>query len=180
VLSARVRGLLHGRREAQGPLLAVLDDVRQGWLDTARLLKQSLPTGVPLLLTTRSYDLAAALSAEVLRLDVLPATDALDRLAAGVKPPGTLTPEATVKTLLHHLGYLPLAIRLAAGHLSKFARKPGFDLGRFADDLARRAFTLLDAPAAPAWPPPSPSPTPPFLPNSNASSAIAASTRRRW
>lgn len=146
VLSERLRGLLAMRQGTDAALLAVLDDVRREWLGAAQLLQKSLPAGTPLLLTTRDVDLAMALDAEVVRLDVLPEADAHDLLAVRVKPKEILTPAATVKALLPHLGYLPLAIRLAAGHVSKFARKPGFDLGRFVEEVAQRAVSLLDTP----------------------------------
>lgn len=145
VLSERVRALLAMRRAAQGAVLAVLDDVRAEWLTTARLLKQSLPAETPLLLTTRDIDLATALDADVVRLDVLSEENAYELLAIRVKPPTILTLEATVKALLQQLGYLPLAIRLVAGHVSKLARKPGFDLNPFVADVAQRAMSLLDA-----------------------------------
>lgn len=145
VLSQRLRGLLAMRRETNGALLAVVDDVRREWLDAAKLLQKSLPAGTPLLVTMRDVDLAVALDAEVVRLDVLPEPDAYKMLAARVKPREILTPEETVKALLDHLGYLPLAIRLAAGYVSKFAAKPGFALGQFVDDVAQRAVSLLDA-----------------------------------
>lgn len=144
-LADRVRSLLALRRDTQGPLLVVVDDIRQEWLPAAQALKRTLPAGTPLLLTLRAADLASALDATVVQLDVLPATDATALLTARVKLPTLLTPPVTVNRLLHHLGYLPLAIRLAAGHINKFARKPGFDLGRFTDEVAHRAISLLDA-----------------------------------
>lgn len=145
VLADRVRGLLALRRDTQGPLLVVVDDIRQEWLPAAQALKRALPAGTPLLLTLRAVDLASALDATVVQLDVLPVADANALLTARVKPPTLLTPQATVNTLLQHLGYLPLAIRLAAGHLNKFARKPGFDLSHFTEEVAQRAISLLDA-----------------------------------
>lgn len=145
VLSERLRGLLAIRREAEGALLAVLDDVRSEWLPTAQLLQKCLPAGTPLLATMRDVDLAMALNAEVVRLDVLLEGDAHKMLALRVKPTVILTEEATVKALLKHLGYLPLAIRLAAGYVSTFARKPGFDLAIFVEDVAQRALSLFDA-----------------------------------
>jgi tetratricopeptide (TPR) repeat protein len=145
VLADRARGLLAMRRDTHGPLLVVIDDIRTEWLAAAKVLKRTLPTGTPLLLTLRDIDLAGALDATVVQIDVLPAADAHALLTARVKPPTLLTPQATVNTLLQHLGYLPLAIRLAAGHLNKFARKPGFDLSHFTDEVAHRALSLLDA-----------------------------------
>lgn len=146
VLAEWVRALLAARCEAQGALLVVLDDVRAEWLTTARLLKQSLPAAASILLTARDVDLAAALDAEVVQLDVLPEESAYNLLANRVKPQTILTPESTVKSLLKQLGYLPLAIRLAAAYASKMARKPGFELNQFVTDVATRAMSLLDAP----------------------------------
>ncbi|MCB9150912.1 MAG: AAA family ATPase [Caldilineaceae bacterium] len=144
VLSERVRGLLAMRRETNGALLAVVDDVRAEWLDGAQLLQKSLPADTALLVTMRDVDLAVALDAEVVRLDVLPEPDARELLAARVKPNEILTPDEMVKALLQQLGYLPLAIRLAGGHISKFAAKPGFELSGFVAEVARRAVSLLD------------------------------------
>ncbi len=145
VLTDRVRGLFAMRRDTHGPLLVVIDDIRTEWLAAAQVLKRTLPAGTPLLLTLRAVDLAEALDATVIPIDVLPATDAEALLTVRVKSPDILTPKATVNTLLAQLGYLPLAIRLAAGHINKFTRKPGFDLGRFVEEIARRAVDLLAA-----------------------------------
>ncbi|MEZ4730210.1 MAG: tetratricopeptide repeat protein [Caldilineaceae bacterium] len=144
VLADRVRGLFAMRRDTHGPLLVVIDDIRTEWLAAAQVLKRTLPAGTPLLLTLRAVDLAEALDATVIPIDVLPATDAEALLTVRVKSPDILTPKATVNTLLAQLGYLPLAIRLAAGHINKFNRKPGFDLGRFVEEIAHRAVGLLD------------------------------------
>jgi len=145
VLADRVRGLFAMRRDTHGPLLVVIDDIRTEWLAAAQVLKRTLPAGTPLLLTLRAVDLAEALDATVIPIDVLPATDAEALLTVRVKPSDILTPKATVNALLAQLGYLPLAIRLAAGHINKFTRKPGFDLGHFVEEITHRAVSLLDA-----------------------------------
>jgi len=106
-----VRGILAGRVAEQGRLLVVLDDVREGWLDGARVLQSARPPGVPLLLTTRQTKVAHALRARVTRLDTLSADEARALLA-------TLTDDALTRDEADRVaelcGHLPLALELAA------------------------------------------------------------------
>ena len=151
VLAGRVRGLLAQRQREAGAVLAVVDDVRsepQTWLAAAQLLQGCLPEGVPLLLTTREELMATALGAEIERLDLLPLVDAQTLLAERVKDGSLLQPDEMVRRLLDALGYLPLAIRLAAGYLTRRGRKPGFELTGFVAEIEAGAATRLDTPTA--------------------------------
>jgi tetratricopeptide (TPR) repeat protein len=106
-----VRGMLAKRAKEQGRLLVMLDDVREGWLDGARLLGSARPPGVPLLLTTRQAKVAQALRARITRLDTLSPDEARALLAA-------LTSEALTgddaDRVAELCGHLPLALELAA------------------------------------------------------------------
>jgi tetratricopeptide (TPR) repeat protein len=137
-----VRGILAGRIAEQGRLLVVLDDVRAGWLDGARLLGAARPPGVPLLLTTRDEELALALGATVRRLDVLPLERALELLAALAKPVVEREPEAA-RRLAERVGCLPLALELAGKLAALRARKPGWRLASLCAQVETRAGETL-------------------------------------
>jgi hypothetical protein len=106
-----VRGVLVGRVAEQGRLLVVLDDVRAGWLDGARLLGSARPPSVPLLLTTRQARVAQALRARITRLDTLSPDEARALLMS-------LTDDALsgddADRVAELCGHLPLALELAA------------------------------------------------------------------
>ena len=148
VLASVVRHALGERGRERGRLLLILDDVRRdaGWLAGARLLQSAAPAGVPLLLTTRHADLAAALGTAVYRLDALEPEEARALLAkhAG-EAAGLLDREGTaVDGLLETIGYLPLAIELAGRRLALNAAKPGYTVAKLATAVAERALSALE------------------------------------
>lgn len=122
-----VRGLLTPRER----MLAVLDDVWE--YDSANLLiRRALPMGVAVLITTRDADLARALGCQVEQIDVLPERDAVALLSKLVAPLDGY--EATARELAQLVGYLPLALRIAAA-LAR--RRPG-NLVRVVEKLRSR------------------------------------------
>jgi tetratricopeptide (TPR) repeat protein len=122
-----VRGMLVKRVAKMGRLLMILDDVREGWLDGARVLQSSRPPGVPLLLTTRDEELALALDATVHCLDVLSLQQSLDLLAALAGPAVKREPHAA-RWLAGRVGCLPLALELAGKLAARCARRPDWRL----------------------------------------------------
>jgi tetratricopeptide (TPR) repeat protein len=138
-----VRGMLGARLQDVGRLLAVLDDVREGWLEGAQTLKAALPPGVPLVLTTRDEELAYALDAEVRRLDALPMDDALALLSrlAGVEVVEAELLEA--RALAKRVGQLPLALELAGKLAARYARKPGWRLATLRSQIEAKAAEAL-------------------------------------
>ncbi|MCP4534738.1 MAG: hypothetical protein GY831_26400, partial [Delftia sp.] len=140
--SQAVRGLLAKRVAERGRLMVVLDDVREEWLDGARVLGSARPPGVPLLLTTRAEELALALNATVRRLDVLPPDEALKLLRTLAGPVVTREQDAA-RRLAERVGRLPLALELAGKLAALRARKPGFRLADLCAQVeARTAETL--------------------------------------
>ncbi len=137
-----VRGCLAGRVAKRGRLLVVLDDVRQGWLDGARVLQAARPPGVPALLTTRDEELALALGATVRRLDVLPLPRALELLATLAGPVVEREPEAA-RRLAQRVGCLPLALELAGKLAALHAHKPGWRLADLCAQVEARAAEAL-------------------------------------
>jgi tetratricopeptide (TPR) repeat protein len=138
-----VRGMLGARLRDRGRLLAVLDDVREGWLEGAQTLKAALPPDVPLVLTTRDEEMAYALSAEVRRLDALPMDDALALLSqlAGAEVVQTKLPEA--QALAERVGRLPLALELAGKLAARYARKPSWRLATLRAQVEAKAAEVL-------------------------------------
>ena len=147
-LQGRVRGALTLRQQKEGKLMAVLDDVRPEWEATAHLLRHCLPTGTPLLITTREQYLADALKAKVLPLYLLPIADGATLLSNIIQKPALLQDEALVHQLLELLGNLPLAIRLAATYIRNFSIKPSFTIAHFVDMLKEQALKPLDTQGA--------------------------------
>jgi tetratricopeptide (TPR) repeat protein len=138
-----VRGMLGARLRDVGRLLAVLDDVREGWLEGAKTLKAALPPGVPLVLTTRDEELAYALDAEVRRLDALPMDDALALLSrlAGAEVVEAELLEA--RALAERVGRLPLALELAGKLAARYARKPSWRLATLRAQVEAKAAEAL-------------------------------------
>jgi hypothetical protein len=123
--------------------LVLIDDVRPAWLDAARLLKQAVPAGIPVLLTTRNEGLARNLDAVVHRLDALLPNEALALLKAHAGAAVVEAEGEAAERLLAEVGYLPLAIELAGKRLAMLARKPGPQLATFGEAVAQRATETL-------------------------------------
>jgi hypothetical protein len=137
-----VRSILTGRLKEQGRLLVVLDDVREGWLDGARVLQSARPPDTPLLLTTRDEEVALALGATVLRVDVLPLEESLKLLAALAGPVVEQEMDAACR-LAQRVGYLPLALELVGKLAALRARKPGWRLANLCEEVDARATETL-------------------------------------
>jgi tetratricopeptide (TPR) repeat protein len=137
-----VRRVLTGLIAERGRLLMVLDDVRAGWLDEARILQSARPPGTPLLLTTRNAELALALGATVRRLDVLPLEQALELLTVLAGPVVEREPEIAHR-LAERLGGLPLALELAGELAARYARKPGWSLASLCEQIEAHADEAL-------------------------------------
>ena len=150
VLADQVRGLLTARRDARGPLLALVDDVREKWLAAAQTLGRALPPGVPLLLTTRDARLADALGAQVHNLDALPPDEALALLQTLAGAAVVEAEPGAAARLLASVGHLPLAIELAGRRLVALARKPGAQaiVAGLAQAVATRAVAAFCGPGA--------------------------------
>ena len=142
-LANQVRNLLSHRQAEQGPLLIIVDDVRQEWIAGAQLLKQTIPSEASFLLTTRNENLAAVLGATVHRLDKLPPGEALDLLKIHAGLAAVEAEQSAAKKLLAVVGYLPLAIKLVGKRLAILARKPGHQLAVFGEVVAQRAIQAL-------------------------------------
>lgn len=138
-----MRGLFRERLTQQGPLLVIIDDVRPEWLDGARLLRRAIPSGVPLLLTTRNQEIAVALDAQIHYLDVLKERESLALLANFVGDQAIKRELPAAKQLVLAVGNLPLAIELAGKRLSLIRQKPGFSLVQFTSTVINRASETL-------------------------------------
>ena len=138
-----VRNLLTSRRDTEGRLLVIVDDVRREWLEAANLLKQVVPTGMPFLMTTRNENLATVLGAAVHRLDQLSLNEALELLKRHAGSAVVEAEQDEAEKLLEVVGYLPLAIELAGKRLKILARKPGHQLATFGETVAQRATQAL-------------------------------------
>lgn len=142
-LTSQLRGILASRQSTWGPIMVFIDDVRQEWLKGFWALKEALPEGVPILMTTRDGELAANLGATVFYLQALSVSEALLLLRKlSDAPQVSVEPEAA-RALLEFLGYLPLAIKLAASQISRRKRKQGFRLAEFANTVQRQAIEDL-------------------------------------
>jgi tetratricopeptide (TPR) repeat protein len=147
-LSQIMRDLLTGRCTKVGRLLVVMNDVRSAWLRQAKLLKQSLPDQVSLVLTTRDDILARELGArfwdEVYHLDKLTVEEALALLSAYAGPALVERETQTAAALLARLGYLPLALKLAGYWLAQYSRKYRRPIAVLDKKLTERGLGGLD------------------------------------
>ncbi|MCL4266114.1 MAG: tetratricopeptide repeat protein [Anaerolineae bacterium] len=138
-LTTQLRGVLSSRQANWGRIMVIIDDVRQEWLEGCRVLQEALPAGTSLLVTTRDKAMAATLGATVFQLDALTAPDALSLLKNLSHAPQVDTESDAALALLDSLGYLPLAIKIAAGQISLCSQEPGYQLAEFAVTLSQRA-----------------------------------------
>lgn len=146
-LAQLMRGLLVHRRNDDGPLLAIIDDIRQEWQDAAQVLIGALPAGTPLLLTTRDETLATALGCTIHHLESLPPEESLTLLKAEAGVAGAAFIEtnlAETEASLKALDHLPLAIVLAGRLLAKRFRKPGYNLRMLRQAIEERAAEALE------------------------------------
>lgn len=143
VMSNLVRGYLTFRVKQQGPLLAIMDDVRLEWLAAAKAIKQAIPAGTSLLLTTRDASLASVLDADTYPIGPMSADDALALLKAHIGAPPVESQLAEAITLIRTVDYLPLAIELAAKQWARMSRRPGYNVATLRTQVEVNATKVL-------------------------------------
>lgn len=145
-LSHLLRGILTDRQAKRGELLVIIDDIREEWLESAKLIKQAIPYGASLLATTRNKAITAALDTEIYPLDVMIPEEALELLKAhsGLSLP--VSSMTAADSLLKAVGHLPLAIELAGKRLALLSRKPGDHLNQLCQAVKERADGALVLP----------------------------------
>lgn len=137
-LTSQLRSVLASRLSTWGPIMVFIDDIRQEWLTGYWALREALPEGIPVLVTTRDAELAADLGAAVFHLQALSSPEALILLRELSDAPQVSVETEAAQVLLELLGYLPLAIKLAASHISRRKNKPGFRLAEIANTVANQ------------------------------------------
>lgn len=142
-LALHTRSLLDRRQRLSGPLLVLIDDVRPEWLESAALLRRTIPDGGSVLLTTRDIALAQALDTEPFPINEMEPDEAFTLLQAhtGEAALGA-SPEAAA-ALIAKVGHLPLAIELLGRELKRLHAKPGDHLQALSDALDRRPLDVL-------------------------------------
>lgn len=149
VLIQLTRDLLASRRVDLGPAMVMLDDVRPEWVDAARLVMEALPEGIPILITTRSLDVASSLGMRVFSLTRLAPREAMTLLKAHAGSAVIKSEISSAVELLETIGHLPLAVELAGKNLAVVARKPGKNVERLRQEIKRRAEDVLSLPGHP-------------------------------
>lgn len=149
-LSQIVRGLLRIHQLQVGPLLMIIDDLREPWLKEANLLCEALPAHASLLITTREVDLAQALECDPYPIHSLTPDEALDLLRKYARSALVGSEIEMVNELLANLGYLPLALKLAGKWLTKFSRRYGRrSVAKLKESLTRQGLNSLALPEQP-------------------------------
>lgn len=144
-LTSRVRDLLATRRSTKGPLLVVVDDVREEWWDAAvLLLKTALPQNVPAVFTTQDLVLAAKFTTNVVPLDVLSRDEAAGLLEVYVGRALVNQNRSAADSLLERVGFLPLGVELVGRQVAALAQKPGFTIAEHLAALEHDAASLLN------------------------------------
>lgn len=141
-----IRGLLTQRMEDCGPLIIILDDVRSDWIKAAKIIDKARPNEVVALVTTRDERLAAALSAEIHQLDVLPTEDGVNLLEVHAGKRVIQAEPDAVQKLLETVGYLPLGIELAGKQLKISPQKTGKIVRKLYNSISERALDILELP----------------------------------
>ena len=144
-----VRGLLTQRKSDLGPILIIVDDVRQNWVEAAKLLRTALPNNAPFLTTTRDENLASILGATIHRLHTLQPEELMALLKVLIGPNLNLEDTEELASLLTSLGHLPLAIEIAGKRLFQLLQKPGFTINAFRKEVEARAGQVLTLPGQP-------------------------------
>ena len=124
VLAGRVQALLTDlvRDRCPGTVLLILDDVWEGAsVAAARLLQKAVPLKAMSLITTRSQRVVAQLRSSALQLGVMTPADALQMLR-NLLPSFPDISDAVLLDLAEAIGRHPLAMELAAGHVSLLER----------------------------------------------------------
>jgi tetratricopeptide (TPR) repeat protein len=124
-LVEHMRFWLDKRRITHGPLLVIIDDVREEWLEAAMGIRTATPAGAPLLLTTPHKNLATSeFGAEVMQLAGLSPTHALELLHAYARDTGLEAEPERGRAMLSLAGYMPLSIKMLGKSLGESALGP--------------------------------------------------------
>ncbi len=142
-LALHTRGLLDRHQRLSGSLLVLIDDVRPEWLESATLLRKTIPDGGYLLLTTRDIALAQALDAEPLPISEMESDEALELLQAHGGDGVLGVSHEAAAALMAQVGHLPLAIELLGRELRRLHAKPGDHLQALSDALESRPLDTL-------------------------------------
>lgn len=148
-LAYLLHNILAAQQSEEGRLLIILDDVREKWLDAAKLIRQVTPHAASFLATARSEVVAAALDTEIYHLDEMKPDEALKLLNAHINSAVISSEPASAKAIVATLGHLPLAIELAAKRIAFLGKKPGYRLEDFCQILRQRAVEALTLPGHP-------------------------------
>jgi tetratricopeptide (TPR) repeat protein len=145
-LAHLVRGILSARQAEKGRLLIIIDDMREKWLDAAKLLRTAVPGITSLLVTARNEMLAQAMNTLAYHLNEMEPKEALQALNVYSIPYKIKDEMNTAESLLKVVGYLPLAIELAGKRLAFLSRKPGTHLKDLHTAVEMRAVETLTIP----------------------------------
>jgi tetratricopeptide (TPR) repeat protein len=111
-LPSIVRALL-AQKAQSGRVLVVVDDVRLDWLGAGlNIIKEALPPGVPMIITTRQAEVALEVGAKIFNLDVLSRAESRRLLAYLSERKITSSNANKISELC---GDMPLALILIAG-----------------------------------------------------------------
>lgn len=145
-LAHSVRGILSNWQVERGPIIVIIDDVREGWLDAARLLRIAIPDTGSLLTTARDEAMAKALDTETYPLEGMSPEESLEVLNIYAKPYDIESEMESAVSLIEVVGYLPLALELAGKRLALLSRKPGIHLNELLKAVRKRASEALMLP----------------------------------
>jgi len=141
-----VRGLLQKQKLRMGPILFVIDDIREDWLRSAQLLIDTIPHDSPLLITTRRRNLAQVLNTSIYPLEVLQPQDALQLLIRIIDNENMKNNHCELLNIVEIVGYLPLAVELLGKKLSKYLQKPGYEISSLKMEIEKKSTNVLELP----------------------------------
>lgn len=137
--------VLTSRMEALGHALLVLDDLLEEDLEEAKALIGTMPSILPILITSRHTTVPVSTDSQPLKIDVLDrthSTQILEHFCSTVD----FTMQPVLDRLLDFLDGLPLALELVAKQIQLRSPKPGFSLEGLVDCLEALALENLQFP----------------------------------
>jgi tetratricopeptide (TPR) repeat protein len=113
-LGNQVRGFLAERQRDKHAILVVIDDLRESWLEAGESLRNAIPAGIPIVITTREIDVAQSLKAsKIINLDEHPFSDSeASQLLMELSEKKLTVPQS--KMVAKICEKMPLAMELAA------------------------------------------------------------------
>lgn len=146
-IAVAIRSRLTERTRSGRTVLVVVDDVREEWSESARLLASVVPAGGVAVFASRDAGLSAALGAHPVAVDVLPHAEAVRALRSfsGSAPAS----DATSSAIAEAVGRLPLALELAGRQLARTQGKPGASAERLLAAIEAGADRALAFPGHP-------------------------------